>query len=188
MYGVHRVKTEVETYFEKQMEKISVQRAEYGVVETFEGYLAHRYKTSCYFYSAFAIMGMKNDDKLVRAEIRLPEDDWMWKDGGYDHAWVEFCYKGQEYVFDCRCVGIVLKSSWYEHFQPENPEKIAKQQILEKLLSLQGTTIGDDGSYQIPELNESGDVSNQIKPLRKSILYMENGDVKKFIAYRNPLA
>ena len=47
-------------YFSRRMETIFVDRCNYKGIETFEEYLAYRYRDCCY-YSGYAIIGLNNN-------------------------------------------------------------------------------------------------------------------------------
>ena len=170
-------------YFLKRMENIFIDRGRYKVVETFEEYLNHRYKNNCYWYSAAAIMGMLENDYLVRGSISLSHD-WMWCDGGYEHGWVEFTFQGKEYVFDSRCKGVVLKQEWYEEFKPQNIVRYTKQQVLNTVFISKKMTYLQDGGYQITEVYEQEDTNNLFNPFIKSKIYFEDGKIKCFVAFK----
>lgn len=170
-------------YFLERMKNIFIDRGVYKIVETFEEYLNHRYKNNCYWYSATAIMGMLENDYLVRGSITLSYD-WMWCDGGYEHGWVEFVFQGKEYVFDSRCKGVVLKKEWYEEFNPQNIVKFTKKQVLDSVFAPEKMTYLQDGTYQIAEVYEENSVCNFYNPYAKSKIHFENGKIKSFTAFR----
>ena len=89
-------------YFERRMRTIFVDRVCAKGIETFEQYLSYRYRDNCYYYSGYAIIGLKDDDYLMRGDLCI-SGDFIWGNGGYSHGWVEFKYKGKEYVFDSMC-------------------------------------------------------------------------------------
>lgn len=167
-------------YFSRRMKKIFVDRCNYKGIETFEEYLAYRYRDCCYYYSGYAIIGLNNNDYLMRGDICI-SGDFIWGNGGYSHGWVEFKYRGKEYVFDS-CIGVVPKDEWYEEFKPNVEFKYSKQEIIEsfkdKLQNLsrncyrvQGSSIHD---YYTSSVYEHGK------------LFMHVGKIKKFIAYDEP--
>ena len=98
-------------YFDRRMRAIFVDRCNAKGIETFEKYLAYRYRDNCYYYSGYAIMGLKNDDYLMRGAICI-SGNFIWGNGGYSHGWVEFKYRGKEYVFDSMCIGILSKNCY----------------------------------------------------------------------------
>ena len=111
-------------------------------IESFEEYLGHRYRDNCYYYSAYALMGLKPDDFLVRGYIDL--DDW--KD--YHHGWVEFKFEEEEYVFDSRIKGVVLKQEYYKYFNPRIEYKKAQKEILDEYLNERCAFKIQDGFWQ----------------------------------------
>ncbi len=118
-------------YFDRRMKTVFVNRVG---VETFEKYLAYRYRDSCYYYSGYAIMGMNDDDYLMRGDLCIRKS-FIWRNGGYSHGWVEFKYKNQEYVFDSMCIGVVPKKEWYKEFKPIVKFKHSKKEILESIIN-----------------------------------------------------
>ena len=168
-------------YFDRRMRAIFVDRCNSKGIETFEEYLAYRYRDNCYYYSGYAIIGLNNDDYLMRGDLCI-SGDFIWENGGYSHGWVEFKYKGKEYVFDSMCRGIVTKAEWYEEFKPNVNFKHSKQEIIEsfkdklQILSkncyrVQGSSIHD---YYTVSVYERGK------------LFMHGEKIKKFIAYDEP--
>ena len=79
-------------------------------------------------------MGLKLDDFLVRGAICF-SGDFIWGNGGYLHGWVEFEFKGIEYVFDSMHKTVVLKQEWYELYKPKVDYKETKKEILDKYLN-----------------------------------------------------
>ena len=78
-------------YFERRMKSIFVDRVCAKGIETFEKYLSYRYRDNCYYYSGYAIMGLNDDDYLIRGDLCI-SGDFIWENGGYSHGWVEFKY------------------------------------------------------------------------------------------------
>lgn len=174
-------------YFSNQMEKVSVRRVDYNVTETFEEYLSHRYRNNCYNYSSFAMMGLGKDDKLVRGDICLPDDDWRWCDGGYNHGWIEFWYNGEEFIFDSRCQGIRRKDEWYKKFKPEKMVKFTQAEILDMLFEKGELEEQYSGCYKVKDMSKKKDPNHKISPLTKAQIYIIDGErIERFIAYRNP--
>ncbi len=168
-------------YFFSKMQNIFVDR--YYGLETFEQYLSHRYKTNCYFYSAYAVMGLKSNDLMVRGDIRL-DNDSFWADGGYGHGWVEFAYDGEIYVFDSRCKQIMKKCIWYQRFEPQNMIKFTQEQLLSKLLTPEKSArLGD--IYQVHNLTDYRDVNFLDRPFRRAIISVTAPTmaIQKFIGF-----
>lgn len=170
-------------YFLKRMENIFVDRGVYKVVENFLDYLKHRYRNNCYNYSATAIMGMRENDYLVRGTLTLSHD-WMWCNGGYAHGWVEFLYDGQEFVFDSRCKEIVQKKEWYDEFNPKEIVRFSKQEVIDTIFVPEKITAISNGVYQVDDSYEEQDTNNLINPFRKAKIHFDETTIKKFIAYK----
>ena len=58
-------------YFSRRMKKIFVDRCNYKGIETFEEYLAYRYRDCCYYYSGYAIIGLNNNDYLMMKVVKI---------------------------------------------------------------------------------------------------------------------
>ena len=52
-------------YFLQRTKKVYIERC--TKIESFEEYLSHRYRDNCYYYSAYALMGLK---QIGRASCR----------------------------------------------------------------------------------------------------------------------
>ena len=168
-------------YFERRMRTIFVDRVCAKGIETFEQYLSSRYRDNCYYYSGYAIIGLKDDDYLMRGDLCI-SGDFIWGNGGYSHGWVEFKYKGKEYVFDSMCKGVVPKIEWYEEFKPKVKFRHSKKEIIEsfkgKLQSI------SKNCYQVQGSNISAYYTGNVYEGGK--LFTQGEKVKKFIAYAEP--
>ena len=64
-------------YFISCTEKVFVEKWNYltkkGYFQTFKEYMECHYKGNCYYYSAYALMGLKNSDLIVRGTIDVDE-------------------------------------------------------------------------------------------------------------------
>ena len=113
---------DVQRYFKMSTGIVYVERG--NQVESFQEYLGHRYQDNCYYYSAFALMGLKPEDYLVRGDIN--SNNWR----HYPHGWVEFSYDKQEYVFDSMLTNfLVSKEEWYQYYNPEITYKKLKKKF-----------------------------------------------------------
>ncbi len=119
-------------YFLQRTKIVYVERR--AKIESFEEYLSHRYRDNCYYYSGYALMGLKPQDFLVRGEITL-KDEWIWRNGGYRHGWVEFVFEDKEYVFDSMLQGVVPKQEYYEYYKPQISYKKSQKEILDEFLN-----------------------------------------------------
>lgn len=170
-------------YFTERMKKIFVERVEYNVVETFERYLAHRYRNSCYWYSEYALMALNEDDILVRGDITIKEG-CICCNGKYNHGWVEFFYDGKIYIFDSRCTDILLKEEWYKKFKPKNMVKRTKREILDLVLTPENCSEKTD--YFLISLNIGEDDEQYlVAPLRNAKFHIINGEIEKAIMCRD---
>lgn len=119
---------DVQRYFKMSTGIVYVERG--NQVESFQEYLGHRYQDNCYYYSAFALMGLKPEDYLVRGDI--DSNNWRY----YHHGWVEFSYDEQEYVFDSMLTNfLVSKEEWYQYYNPEITYKKTQEKILNEFLN-----------------------------------------------------
>ena len=168
-------------YFDRRMKVVFVDRVCGLGIETFKKYLSYRYRDNCYYYSGYAIMGLKDNDYLVRGNISLPHS--VYANGGYSHGWVEFMYNGQEYVFDSMCIGVVPKDEWYNHFKPDVKFKYSKKVILESILE-ENVQDPEDKQYLIKTIGITSWYTQSV--YRGGILVMRGNKVKKFTAYDPP--
>ena len=127
-------------YFIKMTKKVYIENC--IKIETFEEYLNHRYCDECYYYSAYALMGLNPDDFLVRGYIDLDG----YKD--YHHGWVEFKFEGNEYVFDSKINDVVPKQEWYESFKPKIDFRETQKKILDDYLNEKYAFKIQDGFWQ----------------------------------------
>jgi|GEM_PF-2073005 hypothetical protein len=185
-------------YFEKQTKKVYVERCNSNGIETFEQYLNYRYRDNCYYYSAFALMGLNCDDYLVRGFINYPDYQY------YAHGWVEFKFNGKEYIFDSMIKGIILKSEWDKEFSPEITYRKTQQEILDEYLTTDNAVEITENFWQFKNVIDDdashGYVLNALRLSRveiftwceedKSLMKLLNINpkekVKRFIAYSEP--
>ncbi len=186
---------EVKRYFEKSTTKVYIERC--TKIESFHEYLEHRYRDGCYYYSAYALMGLKPDDCLVRGNITLVGRK------NYHHGWVEFNFDEEEYVFDSSIRGIVSKQDWYTRFNPRVDYKKTQKEILETFLNEKNAFKIHDGFWQFKNIimNDSKDTisyediiafdkKNGYVPSALALARLEissyTSEVLRFIAYSEP--
>ncbi len=95
----------------------------------------------CYFYSSFIILGLSDEDRLVRGRRSSSLNDISkW----FERGWVEFEFGGEWWVFDEPYKMPIKKEKWY------NLKPYFVQMTVEKqnLLSYVKSTYGDDISKQ----------------------------------------
>ena len=186
-------------YFQKETQKVYIDRCNSLGIETFEQYLNHRYRDSCYNYSFYALMGLKNTDNLIRGII----DVYGRGKCNYHHGWVEFMYDGEEYIFDNHFSKVVSKEDWYLVRSPQIRYKKSKKEILDKYLNEDYGYKVTEGFWQMKEVIYKGYKNyKQIKEAEKAneadgyvpgnlqrarvVLSSYDGEVKRFIAYDPP--
>lgn len=182
-------------YFLQRTKCVYVER--YTNIETFEEYLSHSYRNNCYYYSTYALMGMKPNDILVRGFIDL--DDCT----DYHHGWVEFEFEGKQFVFDSMLKYVVPKQEYYEHFNPRIDYKKSQKEILDEFLNERCAIKVQDGFWQFKYLamnkytqnishNEILDIdrNNGYVPSALMLARIEigkfSGEIRRFIAYVEP--
>lgn len=169
-------------YFSKMVSKCYVDRVSSLGIQTFQQYLDYRYRDCCYYYSGYAIMGMTDNDKVVRGLIDL----YDWK--GYAHGWVEFWYKGEEYVFDSMVRRIVTKEEYYSYFNPRVEHQFTKKEVLSMYLTQERASVSQNGKMWVInkwiDNPEKGFLSTFMSGAR--IELSTNGKVKKFVGYSEP--
>lgn len=182
-------------YFLESIKKVYVET--YAKIESFEEYLNHRYQDNCYYYSAYALMGLKSSDFLVRGFIDLDFQK------NYHHGWVEFEFEGTEYVFDSMYESVVLKKEWYESCNPRIDFKKTKKEILDEYLNERCAFKIKDGFWQFKYIvmntesenlsyqeitdndNKNGHVPTALM-LARIVTSKYSSEVKRFIAYSEP--
>ena len=182
-------------HFLKKTHKVYVERC--TKIESFEEYLSHRYRDNCYYYSAYALMGLEPQDRLVRGVIDLK----YYKN--YRHGWVEFTFENEEYVFDSRLEYVVPKQEYYNHFNPRIDYKKSQEEILKEFLNERCATKITEGFWQFKYFAMNADTetisysqaieidrNNGFVPgalmLARLQLNKFNGTITRFIAYVEP--
>lgn len=187
-------------YFLERMKKIYIERR--IKIESFEEYLAHRYRDNCYYYSGYAIMGLKPQDYLVRGDITL-KDEWPWQNGGYRHGWVEFMFEDKEYVFDSMLKAPIPKREYYDCYKPQITYKKSQKEILDTFLNGFGAIKIEDNFWQfkycvthintkelsydqIIEYDRNNGYVPTILMLARIQINKYSSEVTRFIAYSEP--
>lgn len=180
-------------YFIKKTKKVYIEKC--TKIESFEEYLNHRYRDNCYYYSAYALMGLNSDDFLVRGYIDLDN----YKD--YHHGWIEFKFEEKEYIFDSMIKNVIPKQDWYENFNPRVYYKKTQKEILDTYLNERYAFKIQDGFWQFKyivmntDINDisyqdiiADDKNNGHVPsaLMLARVVMYNSQVTRFIAYSEP--
>lgn len=182
-------------YFRARTKRVYIERC--TKIESFEEYLTHRYRDNCYYYSGYALMGLKPSDFLIRGFIDL--DDY--KD--YHHGWIEFEFEGVEYVFDSRLKGVAQKQEYYEYFNPRIDYKKTQREILDEYLNEQcAFKIEDDfwqfkyfvsnaaeenlSYHQMLEYDKKNGHVPSVLMLARVQINKYNGEITRFIAYSEP--
>lgn len=187
-------------YFLTRTKVVYVERC--TKIESFEEYLEHRYRNNCYFYSAYALMGLKPQDFLVRGDISL-KSNYVWRNGGYPHGWVEFEFEGEYYVFDSMLEKPVPKQEYYDDYKPQISYKKSQKEILEEFLNERCAFRISDNFWQFKyyAINETTrklsqqdiidiDRHNGHVPAALMLARMQinkfTGEITRFIAYVEP--
>jgi len=187
-------------YFLGRIKKVYVERC--VKIESFEEYLSHRYKNNCYYYSIYALMGLKPQDYLVRGAITL-KNEWPWQNGGYRHGWVEFVFEDEVYVFDSMLEKPVPKQEYYDYYKPQISYRQSQKEILDKFLNENCAIKIKDNFWQFKdcithvnpkELSYSEiveyDCNNGYIPtalmLGRIQISKYTGEITRFIAYSEP--
>ena len=168
-------------YFEKRTKKVYVDRCNnLKGIEPFEEYLNYRYRDSCYYYSAYALMGLNSDDYLVRGYINYQGKK------NYAHGWVEFKFNGESYVFDSMIIGVVLKGTWEETFNPRVTYRKKQQEIFDEYLTPTYAVEIKEGFWQFKDVYDNnpnhGYVLNALRLARVQISTWQRGEHSDFFA------
>jgi hypothetical protein len=175
-------------YFIKMTQKVYIETN--SKIESFEEYLAHRYNNICYYYSGYALMGLKPNDFLVRGYINYKNQK------NFHHGWVEFQFNENEYIFDSLKKNVLVKQDWYELFNPRINYKKSQKEILDEYLNEKCAFKIQDGFWQfkrffknyasyseaIVDDNINGHVPT-ILMLARLEMNDSNSEIKRFIAY-----
>lgn len=179
-------------YFMESTKKVYVERS--VKIEPFEEYLNHRYCDNCYYYSAYALMGLNPGDFLVRGYIDLNGRK------NYHHGWVEFKYEENEYVFDSKIREVVLKKEWYERFNPRVEYQKTQEEILKEYLNERCAFKIQEGFWQFKgivmnvdkaDISYSDLIANDEKNgyvpsalmLARVVINKYSSEIMRFIAY-----
>lgn len=182
---------EANRYFINMTKKVYIERC--SKIESFEEYLSHRYRDNCYYYSAYALMGLNPDDFLVRGYI---END-------YHHGWVEFKFYGYDLIFDSMLKSVVPKEEWYKEYNPRVDYKKTQREILEEYLNEKCAFEITDGFWQFKYLVMNTDADNipyddiiandrnnghvpSALMLARVVISKYSSEITRFIAYSEP--
>ena len=193
----------VNEYFFKQLEKIYVNRCNSLGIETFDKYLSYQYQGNCYYYSAWALMGLDNNAKVVRGRININLNKKAWfnysihrqyPNSNYYHGWVEFTFNGEEYVFDSMISTVVSKKWYYKNKQPVVNCKITLEEVIKMCIGDKDTEQIAPYTYKTGNLymkyykSHEKDTTYLACPMSKAIIELEPSEnkIKKFIAYDPP--
>lgn len=193
----------VNEYFFKQVEKVYINRCNRLGIETFEKYLNYRYQDNCYYYSAWALMGLDNNAKVVRGRININANrkpyltyctQRKWPNSNYYHGWVEFAFDGEEYVFDSLLPTIVSKNWYYKNKKPVVNYESTLEEVIKMCISDKDTEQIAPYTYRIGNLymkyydSQEKDTTYLAFPMSKAIIELETdkNKIKKFTAYAPP--
>ena len=184
----------VDGYFFQRTKKVYIEQC--TKIVSFEEYLKQHYSEECYYYSAYALMGLKPSDFLVRGYINITSF--------YHHGWVEFEFQGKDYVFDSRLENIVLKQKYYEKYSPRITYKKTQKEILDEYLNekyafeiIKGFWqfkyfIVDYDTATIPPLEvmldydeKNGYIPSSLM-LARVVVNKYNSEIQRFIGYSEP--
>lgn len=171
-------------YFLQKTKKVYIETNNVNGIETFKKYLRHRYSDNCYYYSAYALMGLNHSDFLIRGMIALSSNS----SSNYAHGWVEFTFEGNEFVFDSRIEGIVPKKTYYETFRPKITFKKSQLDIIKQYLTSEYTIQITTNIWQFKDYIDDNDYDNGyvLNALRLSRIEYIGGKITRFLAYDEP--
>lgn len=180
----------VNNYFLKSIACVFIDRGSYQ--ETLKAFLEHRYQNMCYYDSVYAIIGLRETDKLVRGSVnmyrgmlsRLLAEVFPGAEipkVNYEHGWIEFYYQGKWYVFDNLLDSIVTRQEYRIISEPIVQYKLTKKRLLEIYTSKAHAT-KEGNIYHVKELKPER--TNTAIPFSNATIELdENQKVKKFTAY-----
>ena len=159
-------------YFREELKKIHVRR-DY-VIRPLSERCEDVGGGRCYFLTAWALLGLKASDYLIRGTIDLPERDGWKASKNYRHGWVRFVYRENSYIYDPLYRHVFPVAAWEEIHAPRaiTFEKTQAEILTELLCEQYAYAVGDDNrlwqlkSYkQLPEVwreRDSGFLSDTL--------------------------
>ena len=186
-------------YFLKRTRNVFIERCNNLGIETFEGYLSHNYRDSCYNYSLYAFMGLKPEDVLLRGFIDVKGSGRS----NYHHGWVEFNFEGDEYIFDNHFTKVVPREEWYMLRKPEITYRRSQKEIIDMYLNETYAFEVDENFWQMKKVLYAGYKDyHQFEEAKKEnqkegyvpgmlarariVVSKFSGEVIRFIAYDPP--
>lgn len=181
-------------YFSQMTKKVYVE--ECVKIESFEEYLNHRYQ-NCYHYSAYACMGLKPGDFVVRGYIDVNGRKY------YHHGWVEFKFEENEYVFDSMIKSVMPKEKWYKTYNPRVDYRKTQREILDEYLNERCAFKIKEGFWQFKYIVMNTDKNNipyheiiandknnghipSALMLARVVIDKYSSEIIRFIAYSEP--
>lgn len=133
-------------YFTEQIEKVYVRYRNRIYPFSQRAYNPHGGK--CYYLSTWALMGLGNDDWLVRGQIDLPGGPQRKPQKNYRHGWVVFSYLERHFVYDPCEKYVWPLEVWESTF---NPHDITFWMTKQQVLSLALGSSNQKNAYQISD-------------------------------------
>ena len=113
----------------------------------------------CYYLSAWAVMGLDSDDLRVVGTIDETPTYGRKHPNDYKHAWVEFQFGGEWYVYDSSKRRVCLRDDYYDRYHPRKiTSKLTQNKILRMFLKSEHVYIGKEGyDYVFKDLSVEED-------------------------------
>ena len=100
----------------------------------------------CYYLSAWAVMGLDSDDLRVVGTIDETPTYGRKHPNDYKHAWVEFQFEGEWYVYDSSKRHVYLRDDYYDRYHPRKiTSRLTQNEILQLYLKPEYTYTGKEG-------------------------------------------
>ena len=162
-------------YFWECMKKFHVCIVGNSGLLSFSEYLSLQLKKHDFYYSIYALLLLGSDDFLVSGIINTLGEGWNCSN---NYNWVEFTFKGNEYVFDSISKTVTLKEIWYSQFKPRNITKTSQKEILDLCIMSNNPTpfVGD--TYIISNI-----IHPSLSPLANTTLIIKDSKVSTLFAY-----
>lgn len=175
-------------YFKSAIESVFVENN--GIIKPFSEYCYQPRGGSCYYYSTWALMGLKSGDYRICGTIDVPARPGFKATPDYRHAWVEFQYENEYYIYDSMESLVYPFAVWVESRHPRAITfRMTRAEILDRVLHPAFAYSVDEYIWQLKSTEElpkcfakkdSGWLSSA---LSYAHLYHSYDTVKHFIAH-----
>ena len=152
-----------EKHFHDKIEKIAVFNAHRRRIGGLEKLLCDPIGGSCYLLTTWVLIGLDQNDVRVCGEVDVVNKSGDVVQKNYRHAWVEFKYGYEWYVYDSLLDFITPKDIYYELHQPRKITSTKKRDdLIEPFLNEKYTYRIDNDIWQFKSEKEARDNDSQL--------------------------